>query len=309
MSDNTPAQTTGRLIRSTVVAAIAVVSAMGTGLRAQAPRPTFDVVSIKPCKADPNFPPGAPGDPSGEYSSPGRLRIACRSLVGVINDAYIGYADGRLKSESIPLEGGPAWLDSDFYEITATAAGAPSVGMMLGPMMQVLLEDRFQLKVHFQAKEGAVYFLSAARGGPKLQPFTEGTCVPYSTPLPKLQPGQEVCRYLISVRSTAGMQAQGATLDAFSKLLRGVLGRPVINKTGITGRFDIRVQFSREGTRLADIRPVGPAPINVPPAASDPTGQPSIFTALQEQLGLRLESGRGPVEMLVIDSIEKPREN
>jgi uncharacterized protein (TIGR03435 family) len=201
--------------------------------------------------------------------------------------------------EAVPLTGGPAWLDSDFYDITATAEGAPSVPLMLGPMMQVLLEDRFHLKVHREAKEGAVYFLSAARGGPKLQPFTEGSCVPFSTPLPPLKPGQDVCRNLISVRSPASMQAQGATLDEFCHLLRPVLGRPVLNRTGIAGRFNMRVEFSREGTRLA----ANGAPV------SDPAGPPSIFTALQEQLGLRLEAGRGPVEMLVIDSIERPAEN
>jgi uncharacterized protein (TIGR03435 family) len=99
------------------------------------------------------------------------------------------------------------------------------------------------------------------------------------------------------------VEAQGATLDEFSKVLRVVVGRPVIDKTGITGRFDIRVEFSREGTDLAAI------PLKEPPSAADPGGPPSIFTALQEQLGLKLESGRGPVDTLVIDHIEKPSEN
>jgi uncharacterized protein (TIGR03435 family) len=92
----------------------------------------------------------------------------------------------------------------------------------------------------------------------------------------------------------------------FSKMLLAVLDRPVINKTGITGRFDIRVEFSREGTKMAGMqlmRDGAPAP------ASDPTDAPSIFTAFQEQLGLKFEPGKGPVESIVIDHIERPSEN
>jgi uncharacterized protein (TIGR03435 family) len=99
------------------------------------------------------------------------------------------------------------------------------------------------------------------------------------------------------------VEALGTTLDEFSKTLRVVLDRPAIDKTGITGRFDLRVKFSREGTELEGIALKGPRP------ALDPNGPPSIFTALQEQLGLRLESGRGPVDTLVIDHIEMPSEN
>src|SRR5688572_7782292 len=198
-------KTIPRIVGAMAGVAAALVSADLT-LTAQTPRPTFDVVSIRPCKR-PQLPPGAPGDPRGENSSPGRLRTGCGSLIGLINDAYVGYADGRLKFESVPVTGGPAWLDSDFYEIDATAEGAPPVPMMLGPMMQRLLEDRFHLKVHREAREGAVYFLSAARGGAKLPSFTEGSCVPYATPQPPLKPGEEVCRFLISVSPPASMRA------------------------------------------------------------------------------------------------------
>jgi uncharacterized protein (TIGR03435 family) len=162
-------------------------------------------------------------------------------------------------------------------------------------MMQKLLEDRFHLKIHRQTTEGPVYFLSAGRGGPKLHPSIDGSCTPpYASPRPPLQPGQEYCMSNISFgQSPASVEANGATLDDFSTLLLPVLHRPVIDKTGITGRFDIRVEFSLDET--------GPTP--------DPTGQPSIFTALLEQLGLRIESGKGPVETFVIDSIERPSGN
>jgi uncharacterized protein (TIGR03435 family) len=199
--------------------------------------------------------------------------------MGLIRAAYA--------SDTItPINGGPSWIHSAFYEINARAEGNPGVAMMRGPMMRALLEKYFRLRIHRQTTEGPVYFLSVARGGPKLNAFTEGSCTPYSSPPPPLQPGQEYCRSLIRL-SPPSVELQGATLDEFSKLLLPVLDRPVINKTGITGQFDIHVEFSRKGTD------------------ADPTG----LAALQQQLGLRLELAKGPVEMFVIDHIEKPAEN
>jgi len=208
--------------------------------------------------------------------------------MGLIRGAYAS-------NPFTPIDGGPSWIHSVFYEINAKAEGNPSVATMRGAMMQYLLEEYFHLKIHLETTDGPVYFLSAARGGPKLHLFTEGSCTPYSTsPRPPLGPGQEYCGSNISALSLGSVEAQGATLDDFSKLLRPVLDRPVINKTGITGRFDIDVTFSREETQ---------------PGTSDPTGFPSIFTALEEQLGLKLEPGKGPVDRFVIDRIERPSEN
>jgi bla regulator protein blaR1 len=256
------------------------------GLHAQsAPRPKFEVASIKACSD--------PLNDGGPHSSPGRLATDCAQLLNLIGNAYTSFADGHLNmnAEPTPTNGGPPWLQSASYEINAKAEGNPSVTMMLGPMMQALLEDRFQLKIHRETTEGPVYFLSVARGGPKLQPFTEGSCtLYYGFPRPPLAAGQTYCERTISGLKPS-VQADGATLDEFSKTLRMVVGRPVIDKTGITGRFDIRVEkFSLD-------------------PASDPTGPPWIFTALQEQVGLRLETGKGPVDTLVIDHIERPSEN
>src|SRR4029077_20027657 len=140
----------------------------------------------------------------------------------------------------------PSWTHSAFYEINAIAEGNPSVKMMRGQMLRALLEDRFQLKIHREMREGPVYFLTVARGRPKLHSFTEGSCKPWPTPPPP-QLTKEYCMRMIYGVKPA-VEAQGATLDEFSKLLRTVVGRPVIDKTGITGRFDIRVEFSRAGT-------------------------------------------------------------
>ncbi|SPF49814.1 putative Antirepressor regulating drug resistance protein [Candidatus Sulfopaludibacter sp. SbA4] len=272
---------------------------------ASAATPKFEVASIKPCQYRQE--PGGMYPPRGN-SSPGRLGTGCYPLLddhgmGLIANAYVSNAD-----RFTPINGGPSWIHSAFYEINAKAEGNPSVRMMMVPMMRVLLEDRFQLKIHRQTSEGPVYFLSVARGGPKLHSFTEGSCTPYysSDPPPTLQPGQKYCGSNISAMSPPSVELQGATLDEFSKLLRQVVDRPVIDKTGITGRFDIRVEFSREGTKMAGMPLMRDG---VPAPASDPTDAPLIFTALHEQLGLRLEEAKGPVEMFVIDHIERSTGN
>ena len=117
----------------------------------------------------------------------------------------------------------------------------------------------------------------------------------------------EPTRRLISARSPGSVDVQGGILDEFSKLLLVVLDRPVINKTEITGRFDLRIEFSRDGTKLASmplLRDGSPAP-----ASDYSTDAPSIFVAIQEQLGLKLEPAKGPVEMFVIDHVAKPTGN
>ena len=262
---------------------------------APANTPKFDVASIKSCP-DPSQqapPPGSDLRIPGSRSSPGRLATDCVPLLQLIGNTYETDANGFL-----PLTGEPSWTHAAFYEINAVAEGNPSVKTMRGEMLQALLEDRFRLKIHRETREGRVYFLTVARGGPKLHPFTEGSCKPWPTPPPPQLTKDYCSRRIYGIKPA--VEAQGVTLDEFSKMLRLVVGRPVLDKTAVMGRFDIRVEFSREGTELAGIRQSVPA---------DPGGPPSIFTALQEQLGLRLESGRGPVETLVIDHIEKPSEN
>lgn len=283
-------------MRKCILAAIvlAVVSApmvigvfTASVVRAQIPPgdpPKFEVASIRACQA--------PVNDLGPHSSPGRLVTDCAELLNLIGNAYTTFADGQLNhnTEPVPIIGAPGWIHSASYEINATAEGGTAVPMMMGPMMQRLLEDRFQLKIHRQTVEGSVYFLSAIRGGPKLTPFREGSCTPYSSlPRPPLLPGTEYCETFISGGKASSVTAKGATLGQFSKTLRVLLDRPVIDKTGITGRFDMQVRFSEVAPEVT---------------ASDPNSI-SIFVALQDQLGLKLESGRGPIETLVIDHIER----
>ncbi len=273
---------------------------------ATAPTPKFEVTSVKRCKDN------EPGrKQGGGDSSPGRLSIGCFILVGdnnlgLIQRAYVRNAGGHTNPLGVlAIKGGPDWIHSEMYEINARAEGHPSIQMMEGPMLQALLEDRFKLKIHRETKEGPVYELTVAKGGSKLKPFREGSCVqmPMMFPLPELAAGQRYCKAMIVTRPPA-VNAEGSTPGEFSKLLNLFLDRPVIDKTGLARRFDIRVSFSpNEST--PGLR--GPEP-DTPGATSDPTG-PTIFTAMQEQLGLKLTPAKGPIEFLVIDHVERPSEN
>jgi bla regulator protein BlaR1 len=263
--------------------------------------PKWEVVSIKPC--EPHQGPMSDMAPGGN-STPGNLRTECFPL---LNANGSGLIRGAYASDPFtPITGAPSWVHSAFYEINAKAEGSPSVRTMNGPMMRALLEEYFHLKIHQQVAEGPVFFLTVAHGGPKLHSFVAGSCTRYDEasqdPLP---PGQSYCKNNMSGGSPASIEAQGTTLDDFSKMLFAILGRPVIDKTGIAGRFDIRIEFSREGTRFSPLRPTEPGDGSSP--ASDPTD--SIFAALQEELGLKLEPAKGPVETFVIDHIERPAGN
>jgi uncharacterized protein (TIGR03435 family) len=173
-------------------------------------------------------------------------------------------------------------------------------------MLRALLEDRFKLKIRRETREVPVYVLSAAKGGLKLQPYKEGTCTPIdltkplSPPVPGQKPG---CTSMISGSAKgpnmARVYMQATTVDEFSKALGFVLARPIINKSGIAGLFDFRLEYAFDETTG------GPARAT----PSDEPAGPSIFTAIQEQLGLKLEPAKGPREFLVIDHVEKPSGN
>jgi uncharacterized protein (TIGR03435 family) len=277
-----------------------VIAVITAAFAAQTPK--FEVASIKPCKT--YVPPDVRS--GGGNSSPGRLNVECQTAKGLIQGAYVAFANGHSVTPGyvrhVAIEGGPSWLDSDRFEINARAEGGASHVMMAGPMMQTLLEDRFNLKIHLETREVPAYALAVAKGGPKLKPFREGSCTPIpldliisTFPPPDIPPNDHYCR--TGGATKGGIQAIDApatTLDDFARMHLAILaGRPVINKTGIPGRFDFHLEF---------------APDETPPPGEPPAG-PTIFTALEEQLGLKLESTRGPGEFLVIDSISKPSQN
>lgn len=201
------------------------------------------------------------------------------------------------------ITGGPVWITSDRYDIVAkpehstgadnlsdalrqlTAEQRKIYNEQMGQRMQALLMDRFHLAIHRETKEQPMYAMVIGKSGSKLQASPEGV-----TGRVRMGRGE--------------ISGEGAQLQVFAATLANVVGRPVIDKTGLSGNFNFKLNWTPDpGTGLG---PPGPPPGADAAPASD---GPSIFTALQEQLGLRLESDKGPVEMIVIDRVERPSEN
>jgi len=173
--------------------------------------------------------------------------------------------------------------------------------MIMGPYLQTLLEDRFKLKIRRLTREIPTWDLVVARGGPKLSPFPEGSCVrspafPFAAP--PLAPGERRCRNAVQFKGTSVVtDEEGVTLADLAKFsLLLASGRPVNDKTGLTGRFNVHLEYA----------PPEDARVNGQRIDAADVTAPSIFTAIQEQLGLRLESSKGPGEYLVIDHVERP---
>jgi uncharacterized protein (TIGR03435 family) len=237
----------------------------------------------------------------------------------------------------IPVEGGPEWLNSDRYNLDAKVESNSGPEVAQAAMVQSVLVDRFKLKVHRETREIPVYTLTVARGGAKFQPWDDGSCVrldPAKPPTPGAPgaPGQTpFCSTRIGLRgSNVTFDSQASTLEEFSQRLGRILDRPVVDKTGSKGMFDFHLEFTPDGTtpNLVGAAPApaidaspqaaggrgggrgrggrGPAPSSTP--SNDVPGT-TILTAIQEQLGLRLEPGQGSREVLVVDRVEKPSEN
>jgi uncharacterized protein (TIGR03435 family) len=237
--------------------ALVVVS---IGFAQQAPRPAFEIASVKPSGPDDRLMYRL--QPGGRYLATGL------TLKMLIANAY-----------SVPefvISGGPGWRDSDKYNIEAKVGSPlppwPDSNKELALMLQSLLEDRFKLAAHRETREETVYELDVARGGVKLKVANADE-----------HSGFEMERGRI--------HSMAVPLEYLAGNLASVLGRPVIDKTGLGGKYTYTLTYTPDDASPADI-----------------TG-PSLFRALQEQLGLKLESAKGRVEVLVIDHVEKPSAN
>jgi uncharacterized protein (TIGR03435 family) len=315
------------IVAAFVFAAVPILS------QTTAPKPTFEVVSIKP--SPPNL--GIRGGgPRGD-----RLSLSGMSLKMLLQQAYARPSSAGTPPNQLQVIGGPAWIDSDRYDIQAKAdcSGGILSREQMQQMMQSMLEDRFQLKAHMETRELPIYNLVVGKDGPKLKASADQTplavtlgglpqpCGP-STPLPQLPPppppgARGALDPSTMPRGAMGMMMNqtGMTMTAAAApvgnvigILQQFLGRPVVDKTGLKGLFDFRLQFSPEGLTLPGAPgglgpgpgPAGAGAGGTPAPAADPV--PSLFTAIQD-LGLRLESSRGPVEVLVVESAQKPTEN
>ena len=278
-------------------------------LSAQAPQtpdaaPAFEVASIKP-------------NNSGDgrvmmQNQPGRFIATNVTLRLLIRNAY--------QLQDFQITGGPSWLNSDHFDIIAkvpegvrdSGPGAPGSGP--GPlqlMIRSLLAERFKLTLHNETKDSPIYALILARSDGRLGPEMKTSTVDCDGPpaggrgrggpMPPPAPPQPGDRMPCGIRIGPGnMAVGGSPLSQFATSLGMFAGRVVQDRTGLTGNYDFNLTWTPDQMPQ---RPPG-----APDSPVDANG-PSLFTALQEQLGLKLDSQRGPVELVVIDRAEKPVEN
>ena len=282
--------------------------------------PRFEVASVKTCAVEPN----TGNERRPEYKiTPGRADIECLTLERIIYFAYGGV--GSLKNPLLndhPLDpthvrGGPGWIRSDKFTINGKAEGNADRTVLMGPLLRALLEERFQLKTHRQTEEIAMYAMTVAKSGLKIKPLQEGGCTARDTIKDLSQDAVAALAHgptpiCGSFNSTGdGVNANwvlgGQSLARFaSSILSNVTDRYVMDKTGVTGIFNIRLEFALDESIKSGVfgggRAVDPPPTGIERA-------PSLFTALEQQLGLRIEKTKGPHEFLVIDHVEKPSEN
>lgn len=392
--------------------------------------PKWEVVSVRPCNlpaTDLGRGRGGPGSGPASRFSPDRMTLNCLSVRNLIRSAYHTYHDPVVPESSTspytltvvligggnrknPTDGLPDWVDTDLYTIEAKSEGVADRALMQGPMLQAILEDRFKIKVHWETREVEVNALVVAKGGSKLKPFVEGSCVRPTgasrgpgamnarlaikadaggrlggslnfpdqgmtlplidvrveglslsftvrapenpsasigwkgsienngarlngaftqngasmpliltretaqtpTPQPPAPARQRECRIeggglnLNNNRRPVNIvyDAEGVTIDEFVKLfMSGYGSRFVIDKTGLTGKFDIHLETEISAETRQRLG-AGDDPIVLEPSTAPPFPE-----ALQQQLGLKLESTKGPVEFHVVDHIERPSPN
>lgn len=258
---------------------------------------TFEVASVKPNKS---------GDqrvmiqmpPNGRYTA---TNVALRMLLRQAFDV-----------QDFQIVGGPNWIATDRFDIVAKPPDGMTGPEQIRPMVRALLADRFKLVAHNETREMPIFSLMVARADGKLGPKLSDAKVDCEArfaaarrggpPSTFPTPGQPVeCGFMIG---PGNMNVGGMAIIELARALSPMVGRIVIDKTGLKGRYDFQMTFAPEGRGFGP--GPGPGPAEPPPA--DPN-TPSLFTALQEQLGLKLESERGSVDVVVIDRVEQPSED
>jgi len=236
------------------------------------------------------------GNPGASFGSQpgGRIVVVNNTLRNIIRNTW--------NLQPFQIVGGPDWLDVDRWDITAKGAEGITAPQQLMLMMRALLADRFKLMTHNEARETPVFALVLARPdgkfGPKFRKSEADCAEVYAasergTPPPPRPAGQSQCGNTNSsgTATSRTIRASGVRLADFARNLSGSTGRYVVDRTGLSGYFDIELTF---------------APDQVGAGGTDPSDVPSLFAAIQEQLGLKLESQRVPVDVLVIDSAQRP---
>ena len=247
---------------------------------AQSPPLSFEAASVKPNK-------------SGDNNS--QMKAGRNGAVTVVNGTVKSVIRAAYGVESSQIIGGPAWLDVDRFDINAKAEGEVTEARLTA-MVQSLLADRFSLVVHKETREMPAYLLVLARPDGKFGPqlsrsdvdcaaLAHGGTPPAPGPATVASQGRPIgpC----SLRFGAGtIAARSNTMESIARGLTGSADRVVVDRTGLTGVFDLDLVWT-------------------PNPTAEQSG-PSIFTALQEQLGLKLEASRAPIDVIVIDRVEQP---
>ncbi len=254
--------------------------------------PVFDVVSVKPNKSESGMI-RVMNKPDGYTATNVSLKMLIQMAYGIREDL---------------ISGGPGWVESAHFDFDAKVAGADVDALKkLSPeqrrmVLRPALEDRFKLKVHTETKQLPVFELGVAKGGTKLKEASPDASYPNGFKGP-----DGVAHGGIMRMGHGELVGQGVEIKGLVNMLSQQLKQTVIDKTGLTGKYDFELNWTPDD---------GPGPMfhgsdgspqkaDTAPDASGPT----IFTALQEQLGLKLQSAKGPVETLVIDHVEMPSEN
>jgi uncharacterized protein (TIGR03435 family) len=273
-------------MRMWVTIGMTMLLAAATGAQAPATtsaQPRFDVASLKVNIANDGI--------AFDQAQKGRYTIRGFTLAWLLRSAY--------RVQEFQIVGGPDWINSERFDIEATYAETPGGPSQTNLMLRTLLAERFKLALHNETRERPVYALVLARAdrrlGPQLQKSTRDCAT---------AKGPEGCGSSVGpgfIRSRGRTMAQFAESLAQLTNTGSSLNRLIVDRTGLEGLYEVTLKFTPE-----NIPPSGPTPAGFQPV--DPNG-PSIFTALQEQLGLKLDAQRAPVNVLVVDRVEKPTEN
>ena len=261
----------------------------------------YEVATVKPSKG-----PAMPGGKIGMWAAPDGFNAWFVTPQQIISDAY--------GVKSFEISGGPSWLTSERFDIEAKmdAATADALAKLSKDqrvvaqqqMLQALLADRFQLTVHRETKELPIYTLVIAKGGPKLREAKPGDTYPNGDTFPDgTHTGADSMKGGVF---DGYLRAQAVSIAGLAQNLSHMLGHPVADKTELKGAYDFNLRFTPDD-RLQP-PPGAPPNFRLPPPPAN-SNAPSLFDALQEQLGLKLESGKGPAEVIVIDHIERPSGN
>ena len=306
----------GFVVAAGVMMALVMVRAHDQSTADAAPH--FEVASIKP-GIGPAAAARAAAAGGGKFTFPfvgvrvqpgGRL-IANTTLQGLILRAY--------GIQGYQLEGGPTWLTTDYFDIAAKAESESATEAEMNEMLKALLAERFGLRVHVETRQAAVHTLSVARAdgrlGSGLKPSSEEcaksveerkrTGAPPALPPGPRAPLTPVCGMMtmgMARNGTATIAFGGQALSSLVSQISGELAAPVVDQTGLTGLFDIVLEY--ESNR----RFAGGPPPGLDPNSTDSPPMP-LPAALQQQLGLKLEKGIGPLPITIVDAAEPPSPN